>query len=1211
VPFSSALPVSRRFFPRAWVASAICLGVVGVAAAHAEQREIVLWDATECLVRVEGAPPARSRFSPARDGLREAEIDLGDAGRWNVSLRSSVETDGLVRVETAATLSGPAKAGATLERLSVRVPLALERRKRVVQAGENGLTWETRSAYQFHSEESAQALMAEPDTNLWTLFRSDWRTGDTYVLSRWESARTAPLIQHRGTGFPGWLAIYDRKGGVAAAVDESKFRIPLSLEANTEGGGCVTFDLKPPTEERLPLSGLGDAPLRLHAVWKLKTFSGENAAETGASLARRTESPKKTEPVAVRPSSALPVFGGVPLAAGLLRAEEPVELRNAAGARVPVQTAPLAFWPDGSVKWLETVFFDPGEKAVAPTKRGPVATGPTLADFRLTYGDGGAALFSINKAQSGVTGGDRLALKATRSESGEVRIDTGRIVATLGAGRTWWKSLKLGGRSVLKEREPVEAWLEMAETHDAPEPGGRIGASGAARERSRLVAETIELEEAGPLRAVVRIDGYTDGRWPCHVTMRLEFFANSSAIRGHHTLELGDFDVRNVFIEGFGLRVPLATGRERARMTTLASTPVVTDAAQGALVRALHPDLSEVRVGVDGASREAAVTSDVTGMVAITGSSGAGIVAGIRDFRNLFPTQIAVSPSGETLALELDFWPRGAGPMDFRRYSDLPHRAQGETVTTGKNDWVEEVYYREEPVRGISRTHEFLLQPGAGVEELPALDAALNDRGLLYAGEAAYVKAGALAEDLSDERFAPARETLERFADFLEFHRRRWRWSGKWIHGDIQHSFMRAYGRIVKPAALAELLASGWGPPAGWAGPVTKIPLTKAMTTRDYAIANDWAWDNGRWGWTNTEGLPNRYLSELYLRTGRRDVFFTMEALARQSRDVVTRHSGRWFGAGTRHGVQPWSDGCHQERQTILSEYRVHRLLTGEKRSRDVLLKLGYDVYLRPKSRFVQGFTPMVRDSVDHSTRLYGLIALWEATGDPKVGDALTRYVRHFISPDGIVVEPTVRFPEIESVAPPRGLNSGTMFFHSFGGMHALVEYHALTGDAALRKALTRMAAAALDREESRRILEGAELHSKNAFWLVLAFAAKHGGEQAERFREFLEGWLREEGATALHQVVARNRDHWTGPTAFVHTNLPESLFWLNAMPAVVDAVGAVPPVGPAALAKLEKKERDGERRFAGPVSWQDEYDRPEFEEHLGRWLPWAKGVSE
>lgn len=49
---------------------------------------------------------------------------------------------------------------------------------------------------------------------------------------------------------------------------------------------------------------------------------------------------------------AAPVTGGIPLPQGMLKEASAVRLLSPAGKDVPVQTAALARWTDGSVKWL-------------------------------------------------------------------------------------------------------------------------------------------------------------------------------------------------------------------------------------------------------------------------------------------------------------------------------------------------------------------------------------------------------------------------------------------------------------------------------------------------------------------------------------------------------------------------------------------------------------------------------------------------------------------------------------------------------------------------------------------------------------------------------------------------------------------------------------------------------------------------------------------
>jgi hypothetical protein len=1160
--------------------------------------------------------------------------------------------------------------GDVLERLSLELPLRnFSPRKRVRQFAENSLVWDTRAVYQFHTTEEARELLYAPDTNRWTIFRSDYdhAGAGVYALVRQETETAAPLVLHHGSNAPRQIAVWDRKGGLLAGFSETgntdgapSPASPCALEARVNDaahGDRIFWDLHPASAA--PLRGQKQT-LVVRARITLAPFSGKPAPPAPPALPAPSANSSGRGPGEASPL--LPVFGGVPLARGVLRADE-----TAALALRPsrlLQTAPLAFWPDGSIKWIEVVFASgagvpPAGRGVAcdarardlmprPANAGFASEAPTsgagvppapvaslqgserpLARFEVTHTTGRRERFVLEKTAhtpASASGSARLFAEQNRDE---IRVATGRLDAVFTIGKNWWPELRSDGKVLWGNdasaatgtafTAAVSAYTEcitLADGDSPPEPGAHALRSGI-RSMDVFVAEKITLEERGPVRAVVCVDGRTGGPAACPVRLRFEFYAGSPAVRGWHTFEVGDFDPRRVFITALGIgfstrlsaaatRVafPFASGKMTGAATLAASSPVTLLAA--------HPDALLLSSGASPARS----FPGVGGAGALRADDGTlAIFAGLRDMTKLFPAALSFSAGnaqrggGERegeggsggATLDFQFWPRDAVPMDLRRYSDFPHAAQGETITGRDNAWVREKYYREEPVRGISRTHEFLFvacaaSMGIGPDSRDAdaaavaLAAALEDRPLIWSGEKEYATAGVLDVDLGVDsgagEFAPVRETLERFFDFIAFHQKRYRWFGKWVYGDIQHSFMRDYGRVVKPQILADLLASG------------KTEITKADTVRDYARQNDWASDNGRWGWTNTEGLPNRYLSELYLRTGRRDVFFAMEALARQSRDVVMRHSGRWFGSGTRHGVQPWSDGGHQQRQIIPSEYRLHRLLTGDRRSRDVLLNHGYHVFLKPVSTHL-GPGGVIYYHADHSGRLYGLLALWEATGDAAAGEALARYVSQFVTPGGIAISPAVRFPQVERAAPPGGLNSGSMFFNCFGGMHALVEFYGLTRDESLRLALCRMAAATLDNPEVRGVLESGRLDSRNFQWLVLAFAARHA-DQPGRYREFLHRWANGPGVQAVHQMVTRNRAHWTGPAAFVHANLPETLFWLNVLPAVAQAAAPLIPLSAECNRIPDSIGKTGRKRAIMEGSWQDEYDRPEFNDWPG-----------
>src|SRR5690606_12743027 len=113
------------------------------------------------------------------------------------------------------------------------------------------------------------------------------------------------------------------------------------------------------------------------------------------------------------------------------------------------------------------------------------------------------------------------------------------------------------------------------------------------------------------------------------------------------------------------------------------------------------------------------------------------------------------------------------------------------------------------------------------------------------------------------------------------------------------------------------------------------------------------------------------------------------------------------------HGVQHWSDGNHEERQTTVTEYRLHYFLSGDGRSRDTINKLYDGVYSK---------TP-VSVHAAHSGRLGGLLFHWEITGSPEEFAQLQRYVQTFVSPDGLYTTPVLNFPGPVADGPPRDLN--------------------------------------------------------------------------------------------------------------------------------------------------------------------------------------------
>ncbi len=103
-----------------------------------------------------------------------------------------------------------------LRSAEMRLPLALDKRKRVVQAGDRGVQWDTRHWYQFHIN-TRQNLMAEADHNIWRHFAVDQNPAGDYHIWRSESTCTAPLSMQRGLRAPGWMSAYDQRAGLLFA----------------------------------------------------------------------------------------------------------------------------------------------------------------------------------------------------------------------------------------------------------------------------------------------------------------------------------------------------------------------------------------------------------------------------------------------------------------------------------------------------------------------------------------------------------------------------------------------------------------------------------------------------------------------------------------------------------------------------------------------------------------------------------------------------------------------------------------------------------------------------------------------------------------------------------------------------------------------------------------------------------------------------------
>ncbi|MBM3853538.1 MAG: Tat pathway signal sequence domain protein, partial [Verrucomicrobia bacterium] len=218
------------------------------------------------------------------------------------------------------------------------------------------------------------------------------------------------------------------------------------------------------------------------------------------------------------------VSWGVPWPKGAVKKEQRFVLTAASGQALPLQSWPLAYWPDGSLKWS-------GFATVA----GPETSGP------LTLAEG----------TPGETTGARVRVR--QSDTG-VEVDTGRLTARVtNWGGALIDSLAIGGREVARSGRLV------CLLQDGPD-----GAVEESPRREKYVGRTtrVTVEQAGPVRAVLKLEGKhkaagSSREWLPFV-VRLYFFAGQESVRLVHTV-IYDGDDQRDFIRGLGLEfgVPL------------------------------------------------------------------------------------------------------------------------------------------------------------------------------------------------------------------------------------------------------------------------------------------------------------------------------------------------------------------------------------------------------------------------------------------------------------------------------------------------------------------------------------------------------------------------------------------------------------------------------------------------------------------------------
>ncbi len=607
------------------------------------------------------------------------------------------------------------------------------------------------------------------------------------------------------------------------------------------------------------------------------------------------------------PAAAAGVSWGVPWPKEALHRDDPLVLRAADGKTVPLQTWPLAYWPDGSIKWS-------GEAIAAPAGlAGPFTIGPgtpATAAVRITCTD----------------------------DAEGITIDTGAVQARIPRhGASIIASLSVGGRVVAENGRLIARCEDRSQA-----AGAQVVRQ--VEYRSRVDAAT--LEQAGPVRAVVKITGMHQagdtGRAWLPFTVRLYFYAGSDEIRLVHSF-IFDGDAQKDFIKALGVafdvpfreelqnrhlrfvgdgtgvwaqpvqmlpgyrpsagpevtdryaaklggqRVPNLSGfGERARDAIL-SVPIWNDAR----LLQLGPNGFSIDKRTNAASSWLHVTDGHRSLgLALLGDVSGGLAIGVKDFWQKYPAALAIHDAAKPVGrLVAWLWAPPALAMDLRTYDTRPHG-----LPINYEDW--------KPgwgtAYGIANTHDLTLWALGAIPadaQVVAMARQAAAPPILVCAPAYYHALQVFGHWSLPDRSTPALRWVEdQVEGWVDFYRRQVderSWYGFWNFGDIMHNY--DFGR------------------------------------------HTWRYDVGGWAWANTELMPDMLLWYSFLRTGRPDIFRMAEAMTRHTSEVDVYHIGPFAPLGSRHNVNHWGDGAKQPRISHDGIKEFYYFLTTDERVGDLM----------------------------------------------------------------------------------------------------------------------------------------------------------------------------------------------------------------------------------------------------------------------------------
>lgn len=663
-----------------------------------------------------------------------------------------------------------------------------------------------------------------------------------------------------------------------------------------------------------------------------------------------------------KPAAATGVTWGVPWPKGTFSKSDSAHLRVAGGRSLPVQSWPLAYWPDGSVKWL-------GVAAVLSPADGDSIT--------LVKGAGPAPSLQISVRQPGI--------EVIRE------VDTGVMKVEVGdRGQYAVQQISRGGRSSV-------GGISLVGMIEKRQRNGEIEVR--RRENMTGIIENLTVEQSGPIRAVFKLTGKyrseRSGRMILPFVLRLVFYAGSDSVELVHSFTV-DIDSSRDFIAALGVKahVLLHDGLQNrhirivgedgkgvwtdsVRMLPYNGHEPSSDQAAQRAGRSMPPPpdggllpvWNEFQLFQDSADhailrkRQASEYSWVVaehcrrapGILSLSEPAG-GLAIALRDFWQAHPSSVEIRDAGNSEASLLGWWwPPSAEPMDLRHYGGRDHRPTYEARNPDPK-----VY---SSAFGISRTSQMsfrVLPSGSTAEDLRIRHDALTRPPLLVAEPEWYHASRVFGHWSPANRSTPAKARIESELESLVNHflasREQHRWYGFWDYGDFMHTY-----DVERHA---------------------------------------WQFDQGGRAWDNTELGSDLWIWLSFIRTGNPAWYRFAEAMTRHVSEVDVFHLGPWTAQGSRHNVVHWGDPCKEPRVSQAGAKRFFYFLTADERTRDLLDEVSEFADQFKATNVPTGESYVARVGPTWAAWVSNWLCAWERTGDTKWRDKIVRGI------DGILRAP-------------------------------------------------------------------------------------------------------------------------------------------------------------------------------------------------------------